>query len=507
MYNYGMNVGAAHKNTSFAIRGKLKFAANAGQLMTSQLRGQEHIVAPCSMIVEGVLHSSNADHPALALASEFGAIPQGWDGRPVVYNHPVEDGNAVSANRPAGWESEVVGQIFNTRLDDKTLNAELWLDSSRTPQIVIDGLKEGKEFEVSTGLFALSDETAGIHGGKSYTTIWRNIVPDHLAILEPGLIGACSIADGAGLRANGAKEPTFEVYTMSTAQTSATQGNKKNDELAASPADLEAPHTNGRGLMSWMPKGIQMAINRLTAKLRSNELSDRDTRTAVNTALATLENYRYACVEALFSSYAIFSAMDAEDYEWHMYKIDYSVTDGGVITLGSTPVEVRPETAYVPVVIAGAPAGEPAGNMQASTSKETAVDLTKEQLAALATQVSDPLQPLVANMVKQALTPVEGVPGTTVATTAVTAPAQSAEVTDALAFTANVRKELVTNLGKQGYTEAELAPISTTVLQRMAAKQGAPVDFSANGVGGNTATPLAASANFTPPTPVFAAQA
>ncbi len=494
-----MNVGAAHKNTSFAIRGKLKFAANAGQLMTSQLRGQEHIVAPCSMIVEGVLHSSNADHPALALASEFGAIPQGWDGRPVVYNHPVEDGNAVSANRPAGWESEVVGQIFNTRLDDKTLNAELWLDSSRTPQIVIDGLKEGKEFEVSTGLFALSDETAGIYGGKSYTTIWRNIVPDHLAILEPGLIGACSIADGAGLRANGAKEPTFEVYTMSSAQISASQGNKKNDELAASAAGIDGTHT--RGLMSWMPKGIQMAINKLVDKLKSNELSDRDTRTAVNAALANLEGFHYACVEALFSSYAIFSAMDSEDYEWHMYKIDYSVADGGVITLGSTPVEVRPETAYVPVVIAGAPADDASGNMQASTSKETAVDLTKEQLAALATQVSDNLQPLVANLVKQGLTP-----PAPAAETVAAAPAQSAEVTDALAFTANVRKGLVTNLTAQGYTEAELAAIPTMTLQRMASSTapiGGGVDFSANAVGGSTANPAARELPYTPPTAVF----
>ena len=52
--------------------------------------------------------------------------------------------------------------------------------------------------ELSTGLFTDNELSEGEFEGKSYKYIARNYRPDHLALL-PDKIGACSVADGAGL--------------------------------------------------------------------------------------------------------------------------------------------------------------------------------------------------------------------------------------------------------------------------------------------------------------------
>ncbi len=59
--------------------------------------------------------------------------------------------------------------------------------------------------EVSTGLFSEIEAKPGIFKGRHYKGVVRNLRPDHLAIL-PDSIGACSIADGAGLMRNSRKE-------------------------------------------------------------------------------------------------------------------------------------------------------------------------------------------------------------------------------------------------------------------------------------------------------------
>src|SRR5258705_4095125 len=177
-------------------------------LETKQLNGRDYLVVPAVILVEGVLWSSNSDHPALAMAEEFGIFPQSWDGRPVVYNHPKENGSPVSANSPKQWEANVIGQLFastvKSRGKKKKLTTYMWLDKEKTPEEVFSTLEAGESLEVSTGLYALEEKTDGIYDGEEYKSIWRNIVPDHLAVLPKGSIGACSIEDGCGApRTNG----------------------------------------------------------------------------------------------------------------------------------------------------------------------------------------------------------------------------------------------------------------------------------------------------------------
>jgi hypothetical protein len=183
-------------------------ATKDGELRTESLHGTTHYVVPVVALVEGVLQGMNAAEPELALAEEFGKTPAGWNGRPLVMNHPVVNGAPVSANSPDVLESYAFGQIFNTQLDGKKLKCEAWISQDRVDAIggeVADTLKrlqDGEVIEISTGLFTDLEEKKGRFNGTDYSGIWRNIVPDHLAFLSEGVLGACSVADGCGTRAN-----------------------------------------------------------------------------------------------------------------------------------------------------------------------------------------------------------------------------------------------------------------------------------------------------------------
>lgn len=512
---------------AMSVAQRVVFAANAADVRTETLRGQEHIVVPCVMLNEGVLHSSNAEHPALALASEFGAVPEGWDGRPVVYNHPEdENGQPVSANRPQGWDSGVIGYVFNTKLDGTKLRSELWVDTSRAPEVVISGLKDGTEFEVSTGLFATPEESSGVFQNEQYSEIWRNVVPDHLAILEPGSIGACSIADGCGTPRNNALR-TQGMYMTKSAQTSGSSGTPSPKTNACGSAttgckcggkpEMPANQIENVGIRPMISRALQKLQAKVTSLFMANELSDNDIRTAIQAGLDALdEKFAYPSVHAVFDSYVIFYAMLRDDYDWHLMKVSYSVAEGGAIVIGSDWVEVRPETAYVPVVVSGDTVADPeltASSSPTTTAKESTVDLTQEQLAEVAKQVASTL---AANASAAAASTTPVAPAATTAepqkfetVEAMLANAEAPiadQVKEALAFANATRKSLVDNLVKAGYAEAELATIPLNVLRRMGAPSSVShVDYS--GLGGGNLNANAQPEAFTPPMPVFAAKA
>ena len=153
------------------------------------------------------------ENPELALAEEFGANPLSWNGRPIVVNHPEIDGEKVSASLPEIVDKEKIGEIYNTTLDDKKLKLEAWIDLERAESLggtiheTVQRLQEGEEvIEVSTGLFSNVEDKDGKFNEEDYKGIWRNVIPDHLAILSEET-GACSIEDGCGVpRSNAAAD-------------------------------------------------------------------------------------------------------------------------------------------------------------------------------------------------------------------------------------------------------------------------------------------------------------
>lgn len=189
--------------------------------------GQDYLVVPVVMIVEGVLNG------AMVPQSEFGRHVQSWNGRPVPVLHPEENGAAISANRPDIIERNTIGQIFNARAEGGKLKAEAWVNVAKAQRLgyndLLTQLETGDVVEVSTGYFSDDENKSGEFNGVPYHVIHRNLRPDHLALL-PGQIGACSAKDGCGTRVNSKKETFAMKVNEAWAVLSKHMGLKSNCE-------------------------------------------------------------------------------------------------------------------------------------------------------------------------------------------------------------------------------------------------------------------------------------
>jgi len=175
----------------------------AYETRTETFENKEYLVVPVVMIKEGVMAGSRG--PMLQLAEEFGKVPAAWNGIPVTLYHPQDTAkNFISANSPEVLTDWAVGMVFNTMLDGKKLKSEAWLEKEKLKKISVDTLTavtNGTILEVSAGSFTDEEVTPGTWEGKPYSAVARNHRPDHLALL-PGAVGACSVADGCGIRVN-----------------------------------------------------------------------------------------------------------------------------------------------------------------------------------------------------------------------------------------------------------------------------------------------------------------
>ena len=175
-----------------------------GQIRSAKFHGRDHLVVPVVALVEGVIFPVNAATPELVLASEFAMAPQGWNGRPVFANHPAANGTQISGNTPETLETLSFGNVFNAHVEGKRLKMEAWLDREKAAKVgrdamrVIERAEAGEMIEVSVGAYVVAEPRVGEHSGKPFKAVWHDIVPDHLAMLPEGTIGACSIAMGCG---------------------------------------------------------------------------------------------------------------------------------------------------------------------------------------------------------------------------------------------------------------------------------------------------------------------
>lgn len=187
-----------------------------GTTRIETLEGRPHIVAPMVMITEGVHAGSNG--PLYYPSDELGRTPGVWNHKPIVVYHPTFKGRGISACQPHVIDQRKVGVILNTQYDDQDrLIAEAWMERDRLELVdnrVLESIEADRPMEVSTGLFCDYEDEGGVHNGTDYETTARNYRPDHLALL-PDKVGACSLADGAGLLVNhGGSLP--EVMTIAT---------------------------------------------------------------------------------------------------------------------------------------------------------------------------------------------------------------------------------------------------------------------------------------------------
>ena len=200
---------------------------NAGYTISvKKHEGEKHLVVPVVMMVEGVHNGSHG--PLFHPATELGKFPEVWNGIPVIVSHPQKNGVYVSANSPDIVDEQVIGRVYNTRMEDGKLKAEVWINENKAIQVhpeILGYLHEGKPIDVSVGVFTEDELTPGEWNGEQYIGIAKNHRPDHLALL-PNEKGACSLEDGCGLGINkkgGDEESVIETYRLSYKGTESTE--------------------------------------------------------------------------------------------------------------------------------------------------------------------------------------------------------------------------------------------------------------------------------------------
>lgn len=188
----------------------------AGRVRRQQLHGREHLVAPLTLIVPGVLHGSQG--PLLYPPSEVAKNPASWNHIPITVNHPTNrDGSPCSARAHHVLRRQGIGVVRQVRCDGK-LTAEGWFDVAKTRQVdsrILTSLETGRPIELSTGLFTknIPAPPGASYNGRPYKFIARNYRPDHVAVL-PDRVGACSIRDGCGVLVNTFGNPIFRETSM-----------------------------------------------------------------------------------------------------------------------------------------------------------------------------------------------------------------------------------------------------------------------------------------------------
>jgi hypothetical protein len=184
-------------STTFKIQATAK-----GQRKT--IAGVNYAVYPSVILVEGVHHGA-IGAPTMYPTDVLEASAPHWNNIPVTINHPQDqEGVYVSAGSPEVLSAWAVGKLLNSRFEDGKLKAEVMIDLKKAAakhSTLINSLDRSVEMELSTGLFGEEVMEPGLWNNEAYETRLTAIQPDHLALL-PDATGACSWADGCGVRAN-----------------------------------------------------------------------------------------------------------------------------------------------------------------------------------------------------------------------------------------------------------------------------------------------------------------
>lgn len=300
---------------------------------TETFEGKEYIVVPVVMMVEGVHAGSRG--PLYHSKQELGRVPDSWNGRPVVINHPQDvDGAFISANSPTVLESNAVGFIFNTHMKGSKLVAEAWLDSAKLlalSPVAFEIINESGILEVSIGSFTDEDGVEGSWQGEKFVSSASNLKPDHLAIL-PGGIGACSVEKGCGIRVNQKGKDMKKGIVIN------------EEDFSLSSEDLEKLNKAG------------ISINRLVVDLSLTKLMDR-MYSALNT-LETKDSYCY--MVELFEDTVIYrksirnsssEAIKTSEAET-LWKQAYQIAADDSVEWVGAPIQVVQNITYRPVPVA-----------------------------------------------------------------------------------------------------------------------------------------------------------
>jgi hypothetical protein len=232
-------------------------------------------------------------------------------------NHPVQMGSYVSANSPEVIDEYGFGWVYNAHMDGDKLRGEAWLDQkilSEQFPTTLDRLNRHEVIEVSIGVFNEEEETSGEFNGVPYIGIARNHRGDHLAFLDEGVIGACSVEDGCGVRVN-------KKNTQPNNQ-KGEQLNIKDNVLALLKEGFTTFHINQEGFREVMD-------------LIQNKLNSMDDGT----------KYHYL-VDCFSNDFVYAVRSNREDI---LYKQNYSIANDNSIVFNGDAIKVKRDVDYIEV--------------------------------------------------------------------------------------------------------------------------------------------------------------
>lgn len=322
-----------------------------GDHRTEKFEGRDHLVVPVVALVEGVIQAMNAKKPELVLAEKFSVAPSGWNGRPIFLNHPMEGSQPISGNSPEVLESSF-GRMFNTYVTSKQMRTEAWIDIEKATELggkveaLVTRIKAAKKndvVEISVGAFITLSAAKGKFNGVPYEGAWDTIVPDHLALLEEGYVGACSTEMGCGVRAAGAYQVTakgLEPLYLLTAPKGETLVEKLEANRKKSP--------NAVGLKGLLARTI--GASTLMDLLTAEDMSDADVREELQEQLNEVEpGMRYGgYVVAFYPSKGFVIYSIYEDGDYCLYRRSYTLAENGDAAIADDKTEVNRVISYEP---------------------------------------------------------------------------------------------------------------------------------------------------------------
>jgi hypothetical protein len=232
------------------------------------------------------------------------------------------------------------------------------------------------------------EDKKGKFGDKEYDGVWRNIVPDHLAILPEGITGACSVEDGCGApreNASGSNAPWKPVMRAAMLSDDAAKDRAQNSpKLKANCACQTTTSSSAPGAAKEDEQGIFQRVLGLFGGILNfasgkNNISDVDVRTAVSTALSTTET-DWSYVIAVFQNNSGDGSGNSGTvvyelgFSGKLYERSYSISaDTGVVSLGSEVKAVRPVTQFVPMEVVANTATDIGSSLQENSMNKAEI--------------------------------------------------------------------------------------------------------------------------------------
>lgn len=313
------------------------------------LEGRKHLVAPVSMLVEGVHNGSKG--PIFYPNEELGKGINVWDHKPIVVYHPQLNGAPISACDPDILSTRKVGVILRTNFKDG-LKAEAWIDEEKANQVdsrVTEAILNNEPMEVSTGLFTDTEEIEGTWNEESYVGVARNYRPDHLALL-PDRVGACSLADGAGLMVNAEDLTEGQLQSIGRGVLEFLEESKERKKGHGAIKDYMCSNCfTVYGVSFKAPAPTECGncedghIINVTEELTANQMSFDEIRNAISAKLnERVNDDNYVWIEDIYPTYVIY------EYNAFLFVQEYERGDNDVQFVGE-PTEVQRVISYVPV--------------------------------------------------------------------------------------------------------------------------------------------------------------